>query len=94
MTMGDQSVKPKVLALLLPADGSEVKLVGYDYMDREDGERNMDAEFYAECLRAVAVPQLGSTMAWHANRRVGEDTSVPTHFILELRYLCPYDESY
>ncbi len=44
--MGDHSVKPKVLALLLPADRSEVKLVSYDCMDREDGDRNMNAEFY------------------------------------------------
>ena len=51
--MGDQSVKPKVFALLLPADGSEVKLVGYGCMDREDGERNMNAEFYvSRTLRA------------------------------------------
>ena len=46
--MDDKSVKVKILALLLPANCSELKLVGYDCMDREDGETNIDAEFRIE----------------------------------------------
>ena len=44
--MGDHLVKPKILALLLPEDRSEARLVGYDLKDREDGDQNMNADFY------------------------------------------------
>lgn len=44
--MDDQSIKSKIIALLLPADGSEVKLVDYNLMNREDGDRNINADFY------------------------------------------------
>jgi hypothetical protein len=42
--MGDQSIKAK--ALLLPADGSEIKLVNYSTMERGDGDGNSKADFY------------------------------------------------
>jgi hypothetical protein len=37
----------------------------------------------------LAVPWLGNTF-----RRVGEDTSGPTYFVSESRYLCPRNEFY
>jgi hypothetical protein len=45
-TMGDQSIRAKAKALLLPANGSEVKLVGYNVMERENGDGNANADFY------------------------------------------------
>jgi hypothetical protein len=42
--MGDQPIKAK--ALLLPADGSAIKLVKYSTMERGDGDGNLKADFY------------------------------------------------
>lgn len=43
-TIGDQSIKAK--ALLLPANGSEIKLVSYAIIERGDEDGNIKADFY------------------------------------------------